>query len=75
MLKAAVCKTHARPAFLYGSEVWFLRENNYQRTIRSMMRTICEAQFNDRKRDDDLMQVLGLNEAINQLATVNSEHW
>ena len=39
------------------------------------MRAMCGAQLKDRKRCDDLMFMLGLNETIDQLAMANSVHW
>ena len=39
------------------------------------MRAICEGQLKDKNRAKDLMLMLGLYEAIDQLATTNSVHW
>ena len=40
-----------------------------------MVRAMCGVQPKDRKRSTDLMFMLGLNEALDQLAMVNSVHW
>ena len=74
----AVYKQYVRPAILYGSEAWCLKESEMgilQRTERSMVRAMCGAQLKDRKRSTDLMLMLGLNETIDQLAMANSVCW
>ena len=40
-----------------------------------MVRVMCGIQLKYRKRSMDLMFMLGLNEAIDQLAMTNSVHW
>ena len=40
-----------------------------------MVRAMCGVQLKDRKRSSDLMFMLDLNEAIDQLAMVNSVCW
>ena len=40
-----------------------------------MVRAMCGVQLKDRKRSTDLMFMLGLNEAIDQLAITNSVLW
>ena len=70
-LKWAVYKSNVRPAILFGSEAWFLKESEMgklQRTERSMVRALCGVQLKDRKRSMDFMFMLGLNETIDQLA-------
>ena len=44
-------------------------------TERSMVRAMCGVQLKDRKRSTDLMFILGLKEAIDQLAMANSARW
>ena len=46
-----------------------------QRTERSMMRAMCGVQPKDIIRSRDFMLMLGLNEAIDQLAMANSIRW
>ena len=46
-----------------------------RRTERSMVRARCGVQLKDRKRSTDLMFMLGLKEAIDQLAMANSDRW
>ena len=63
---------------LYGSEAWCLKYSKMgmlQRTERSAVRAMCRVQLKDRKRAKDLMLLLCLNEAINQLAMANSVRW
>ena len=47
-LKMAVCQSYVRPAILYGSEAWCLRECemvNLQRTGRSMVKAMYGVQL------------------------------
>ena len=67
-----------RPAILYGSEAWCLKESEIgilRRTKRSTVREMCGVQLKDRKISSDLMFMLGLSEAIDQLAMANSVRW
>ena len=41
---------------------------------RSMVTAMCKVQLQDRKRDKNMKLMLGLNEAIDQLAIANSVH-
>ena len=55
-LKGTVYMSYARPAILYGSEAWCLKESEIgilQSTERSMVRAICGVQLKDRKRSTD----------------------
>ena len=70
-LKGAVYQSNVRPAILYGSEAWCLKESEMRilrRTERSMVRAMCGVQLKDRKRSMDLVFMLGLNETI-------GHHW
>ena len=63
---------------MHGSEVWCLEESEvgiFRRTDRSMANAICGVQLRDRKRSSDLMFMLGLSEAMDQLAVANSVCW
>ena len=42
---------------------------------RSRERAMCGVQFKDRKRADNMIYVLDLDETIDQLAVANSLHW
>ena len=51
-LKGVVYKSYVRPAILYGSEMWCLRESEMGvlwRTESSMVRAMCGVQLNDGK--------------------------
>ena len=77
-LKETVYKSYVRPATLYGSEAWCLKESEMgilQRTKRSRVRAMCGVQLKDRKSSTDLMFMQGLMETIDQLAMANSVHW
>ena len=74
-LKEAVYECYVRPAILYGGEAWCLRESEMgilHRTERSMVRAMCAVQRKDRIRYMALIFMLGLNEAIDQLAVTNA---
>ena len=63
---------------LYGSEAWCLKESKIgilRRTERSMVSTMCGMQLKNRERDGNLVLMLGLNEAVNQLAMAYSVRW
>ena len=60
---------------LYRSEAWCLMESEMgilRRTEISMVRAMCGVQLKHRKRSKQLM--LGLNDAIGQLAITNCVH-
>ena len=70
-LKVVIYRSFVRPAILYGSEAWCLKERDIgilQRTERSMVRVMCGVRLKDRKGSTDLMFMLGLKEVIDQLA-------
>ena len=70
-LKTAVYKRLTRPAILYGSEAWCLKESEMgilRNRERSTVRAMCEIQVKDRKTSMDLMYMLGMNEITYQLA-------
>ena len=77
-LKVVVWKSYVRPAILYGSTAWCLKEREMgilQRMKRSMVRAVCGVQLKDRKRAEDLMFMLSLSETIDQLAMANIGCW
>ena len=57
-------------AMLYGSETWCLRKNEMailRRTARAMVRVRCGAKLMEKKRTEDLMEMLGLKETAVQI--------
>ena len=77
-LKGTVYMGYVRPAILYGSKTWCLKvkfDGILRRTERSMVRAMCGVQVNDRKRSTDLMFMLGLNVAMDQMVMANSVRW
>ena len=69
-LKWVVYDSYARPAILYGSETWCLKESEIgilRRTERSMVRAMCGVQLKYRNRLTDLILMLGLKESMDQL--------
>ena len=54
-LKEAVYENYVRPAILYGSEAWCLKESEMKilrRTDRSMVRAMYEVQLKERKNEN-----------------------
>ena len=71
-------KSYVRPAILYGSETWSLGVNEMgilRRAERAMVRAMCGVKLVDRKRVEVLMRMVGLEEAVEQLALANSVRW
>ena len=76
--KGDVYRSYVRPAILYRSEAWCLKESEMgtlRRTESSMVRAMCGVQLKDRKRSIDLMFMLGLNKTMDQLAMASSFRW
>ena len=77
-LKGRVYQSCVRSAMLYGSETWCLRENEmaiFRRTERAMVRAISGAKVMEKKRTEDLMEMLGLKETALQMAKGNGVRW
>ena len=65
-------------AMLYESETWCLRENEIailRRTERAMVRAMCGAKLMEKKRTEDLMEMLRLKETVVQMAKANGGRW
>ena len=61
---------------LYGSETWCLRENEMailRRTERAMVRAMCSAKLLEKKRTEDLMEMLKLQ--VIQMAKASGARW
>ena len=46
-----------------------------RRTERAMVRAMCGAKLMEKKRTEDLMEMLGLKETMVQMAKVNEVRW
>ena len=58
-----VYRSYVRSAILHGSETWCLKESGMailRRTERAMMRSMCGVKLVDRKKLEELMEMLGL---------------
>ena len=63
---------------LYGIEKWCVRENEMailRSTERVMVRAISGAKLMEKKRTDDLMEMLGLKETMVPMGKANGERW
>ena len=70
-VKGMVYRSCVRVVMLYGSETWCLRENEIailRRTEREMVRAMCGAKLMEKKRTEDLMEMLGFKETAVQVA-------
>ena len=77
-MKGRVYKSCVRPVMLYGSETWCLKENEMailRRTERAMVRAMCGVKLRDRRNTEDLREMLGLEESVEQLARANGVRW
>ena len=73
-MKGKVYRCCVRSAILYGSETWCLKENekaNLRTREKGMVRAMCGQKVVDRKTTEEQMDMLGLKETIDQLATTN----
>ena len=71
-MKDKVSGCCVRLTILHGSEAWRLKENEkaiLRRTERAMVRAMCGQIVVDRKTTEEQMNMLGLKETIDQLAT------
>ena len=69
-----VYRTCVRPAMLYGSETWCLRESEVailRRTERALVRSMCGVKLVDRKIMEELMEIWGLKETLDRMAKAN----
>ena len=57
-----------------GSETWCLTENEMA-ILRRTERVICGAKLMQKKRREDLMEVLAMKEAVIQMAKANGVRW
>ena len=69
--------SYVRPAIEHGSEKWCLKESEMEilRTEAFVVGEMYGVQVKDRKRSTDLMLMLGLSEAVDQLAMAKSVRW
>ena len=77
-MKGMVYRSCVRSVMLYGSETWCMTENEMailRRTERAMVRAMCGVKLMDRKRTEDLMELLGLEETVVQMAKANAVRW
>ena len=73
-MKSKIYRCCVRSAILYASKTWCLKENEkaiLKRAERAMVRTTCGQKVVDRKTTKEQMDMLGLKETIDWLATVN----
>ena len=72
--KGMVYGSSVRSAMLCGNETWCLRENEMT-ILRRTERAICGAKLMEKKRTEDLMEMLGLKETVVLMAKANGVIW
>ena len=73
-IKGKICRCCVRSAILYGNETWCLKENE-KAILRRTVRAMCGQKVVDRKTTKEQMDMLGLKETIDRLATANGVRW
>ena len=77
-MKGIIYRSCVRSAMLYGSETWCLRESEMailRRSERAMVRSMCGVKLVDRKKMEDLIEMLGLKETSDRMAKANGVKW
>ena len=77
-MKGMVYRSCVRLVMLYGSETWWFRENEMVilgRAERAMVRAMCVTKLMEKKKTEDLMEMLGLKETVVQMAKANGVRW
>ena len=77
-MKGKVYCCCVRSAILYESEAWCLKENEkaiLRRTDRAMIIAMCGQKVVDKKTTEEQMDMLGLKETRDRLATMNGVRW
>ena len=60
---------------LYGSKAWQLRENKmtiFRRTKKAMVRAMAAVKLIEKRSNEELAYLLGLEETLDRLAKVNA---
>ena len=77
-MKGKVNRCCIRSAIQYGSKAWCLKEKEkaiLRRAERAVVRAMCGQKVVDRKTTEEQMDMLGLKETIDRLATANGVRW
>ena len=66
-IKGKIYRCCVKPAILYGSETWCLKESEMailRRTERAMIRAMCGVKMMDKRSTEELINMLGLHETV-----------
>jgi len=77
-MKGKIYRCCVRSAMLYGSETWCFQEKEIgilRRTERAMMKAMCGVKLIDRKKSQELMDMLEMEKTIESLAKENGLRW
>ena len=77
-MKGKVYKSYVGSAMLNGSKTWCLRKNKVailRRAERSMVKAMCSVKLVDKRNTAEMMNMLRLNEAADNLARTNGVRW
>ena len=76
-MKGMVHRSCIKSAMLYGSETWCLRESEMAilRTERAMVRSVCGVKLVNRKKIEELMEMLRVKETLDRMAKASGLRW
>ena len=77
-MKGMVYRSCVRSAVQHGSETWCLWKSEMailRRTERAMVNSMCGVKLVDRKKMEELMEMLGLKETLDRMAKANGVRW
>ena len=77
-MKGMIYRSCVRSAMLYENETWCLRGSEMAiliRTETAMVRSMCGVKLVDRKRMEELMEMLGLKETLDRTPKANGVRW
>ena len=70
MMKGRIYQSCIKSSMLYKSKTWFLRENEMailRRTEKAMMKEMCGVKLIEKRRSQELINLLGLKDSSNGL--------
>ena len=77
-MKGRIDQSCVRSAMLYGSETWCLRDNQLailRKTEKAMTRAMCGVKMIEKKRSQELRNLLSLKDTLNGLARATGVRW
>ena len=66
-MKERIYQSYVRSGMLYGSEMWYLRENEMailRRAKKAMMRAMCKVKVIEKRTSQEFMSLLSLKDTL-----------